>query len=404
MKIGEFAKRNQVSIDTIRHYMSLELLLPQKRNTQFEFDLRCQKDFEEIKYLKALGFTLSDIKNIFLVKHLGRMTSFQENDFYKDIFRGKLEDIDAKIDQLNLEKNGLKNEIRRLASVSDQDQFQMGIPLNCLTLFQCHRCGKPLVLENAVVKDNMVMEGKLKCKCGYGFEIRNGILYLDPLEREGDLFPNIITYLQHTDEEYLKMVNKTLEWNYANIDFKDFENRILLELGSGHGFFLRRIYDELPESAIYIAVDFSPERMQFLKGIVEKAEIRKNVLFICCDFNQIPLRDYSVDVICDYTGSSNYGFDHREFLLKTADRYFKQDAALLGAYIIFKNFSMDSSIPPGNRQNFQMDTVKRQIRDLGFVAKTEYTSGAVTRGGIYEDYFNSDENILSYCFIGKRLG
>jgi DNA-binding transcriptional MerR regulator/SAM-dependent methyltransferase len=404
MKIGEFVKRNQVSIDTIRHYVNLELLLPQKRNSQFEFDSRCQKDFEDILYLKALGFSLSDIKNIFMVKHLGRMTSFQQNDFYKDIFRGKLEDIDAEIDKLILEKNSLKNEIQSFDSVSDQNQFQIGINLNWLNLLQCHSCGKPLILEKAVINDDMVMEGKLKCKCGYGFDIHNGILYIDPCVHGRDQLPDIISYIQNTDDEYLEQVYKTLEWNYANIDFKDLENRIILELGSGSGFFLRRIYDELPESAIYIAVDFDPERMQFLKGIVEKAEIRKNVLFICCDFNQIPLHDHSVDVICDYTGTSNYGFDHREFLIRTLEQYFKNDATLIGSYMIFKNFSRNSSIPLACRQNFQMDTVKRHIRDLGFFTKAEYTSDEVTRGGIYESYFKSDEKILTYCFIGKRLG
>lgn len=404
MKIGVFAKQNQVSIDTIRHYMNLELLMPQKVNKQFDFDLHSQNDLNEIIYLKSLGFSLLAIKNIFIVKHLGQMTPFQQDDYYKDIFKGKLKSIEVEMEKINLEKYHLKEEIHRLDSSNDLEHFEMGIDLNCLQLLKCNNCGKLMVLKEAVVDNNMVMYGKLKCKCGSEYTIQDGIIYIDPYDHNRNQIPDIVSYIQHTDEEYLNQVYKTLEWNYANINFNDLESSIILELGSGSGFFLRRIYEELPESAIYIAVDYDIERMRLLKGILEKAKKKKNILFICCDFNKIPLHNHSVDVICDYAGTSNYCFDHKEFLLKILEKYFKTGATLLGSYLIFKNFSTDSTIPFDCHDNFRMDSVKQQIESLGFSAKSEYVSDIVTKGGIYESYFKSNEKVLTYCFIGKRLG
>ncbi len=404
MKIGTFARQNNVSIDTIRHYMNLELLIPQRINSQFDFDERCQKDFDDIIYLKKLDFNLAEIKNIFTIKLLGRMTLFQKNDYYRGIFKNKLDYVKAQMEKLAEDRNVLEEEIRRLDSTADPLCYSTGIDLSWLRLLQCTACGGNPVLKEAAVSDNMVMDGILKCSCGCEYEIRNGILQAGPILQQEEQLPDIISYIQNTDSEYLNQIYKTMEWNYANIDFGEFENRVVLEPGCGSGFFLRRIYDALPDSTLYIAVDKDIDRIRFLKGILEKAEHKKNILFICCDFSNIPLRDNTVDIVCDYTGTSNYSFEHGDFLLKILERYFKSSVMLLSSYIIFKNFSRDSSVDPVYRRNFQTSNIKTQLKELGFVPEAEYVSDTVARGGIYENYFKSSEKILTYCFMGKRSG
>ena len=42
MKISKFAEVNNVSVDTIRHYMDLGLVIPEKRKSLF-FDEYCQR-------------------------------------------------------------------------------------------------------------------------------------------------------------------------------------------------------------------------------------------------------------------------------------------------------------------------------------------------------------------------
>lgn len=37
MKIGEFSKKHQVTIDTVRHYINEGLLTPLRENTQYNF-------------------------------------------------------------------------------------------------------------------------------------------------------------------------------------------------------------------------------------------------------------------------------------------------------------------------------------------------------------------------------
>lgn len=404
MKIGAFAKQNQVTIDTIRHYIDMELLIPQKVNKQYEFDRQCQSDFNETLFLKALGFTLTEIKDIFIVRHLGKMTPFEQDEYYKDIFREKVQKTKDQIERLSSEQSCLGAELRKLDVENEQKAGRTGIYLDWLQYLACERCGSSLVLQEASIEENMVMSGKLRCSCGMEYLVRDGILFTYGGSGSDDPLPDVISYIQNTDTEYLNRIYKTLEWNAQHIHSGNLTGKVLLELGSGSGFFLRRIYGDLPESTVYIATDRDPGKLRFLKRILERAERKKGILFICCDFPHIPLKIRSVDVLYDFTGTSNFSFEHSDFLPKLIERFLKTDAELLGSYIIFQNFSADSMIPVNFRPNFRIDSIKRQIEELGFIKHAEYSSDVVTKGGIYESYFRSGEKVLNYSFAGKRSG
>lgn len=404
MKIGMFAQRNNVSIDTIRHYMNLELIIPQKINKQYDFDSRCQKNFDDIIYLKSLGFNLAEIKNIFMIKQLGKMTSFHQNNYYKDIFTSKLDTVNKELENLKIHKNILEEEISRMESPDEIQPFTSGVDLSWLNLICCLHCGEYMVLKKAVVTDNMVINGMLKCKCGCEYLIKNGVLVIETEDYTKPAFPDIMSYIQNTDNEYLSNMYKTLEWNYSNIDFKEFEDRVIMELGCGIGFFLRKIYNDLPETSVYIAIDKDIDKINSLKAILEKSTCRKNIFYISCDFSMIPLHPKSVDVVCDYSGTSNYSFEHKEFLLKILNKYFKNPVTLLSSYLIFRKFGSNSAIKPDHRGNFQLEQIKAHLEEMGFTRIADYSSAIVTKGGIYEDYFNSNEKVYTYSFKGKRLG
>jgi DNA-binding transcriptional MerR regulator/SAM-dependent methyltransferase len=404
MKIGMFAQKNKITIDTIRHYIDMELIFPMKSDKQYEFDENCQNDFDTVATLKKLGFSLSDIKNISLIRRLGQMSQFQQDDYYLGIFKGKLQNVDAEIEKLTQVKSRLCDEVQRLSVLEDMPILKMGVHLSCLNKLRCHKCGESLVLSEAAVVDGMVMHGKLECRCSNSYHIEDGILCVDTTISESAQIPGIMTYIQNTDSSYLNQLYKTLEWKIRNIDIKDFENSVILDLGSGIGLFLRSIYKELPENALYIAVDKDIRVLRSLKRLLEKADVRKNILFLNCDFLKIPLMNDSVDIICDMAGTSNYCFEHDDFLLSTLKKLFKTDARLLSTFLIFENFSEDSFIKPSYRKNFEIKKVKEQIKALAFREHTEYVSDSITKGGIYESYFNSNEKVIMYGYIGKRLG
>ncbi|HDR7607879.1 TPA: MerR family transcriptional regulator, partial [Bacillus mycoides] len=78
MKIGKFGEKNNLSIDAIRHYMDLGLIIPEKKGGHYFFDEYCQKDVELILEYKWLGFSLNEIKELFLYKSLAKSINYEK--------------------------------------------------------------------------------------------------------------------------------------------------------------------------------------------------------------------------------------------------------------------------------------------------------------------------------------
>lgn len=90
MRIGKFAESNNLTIDTIRHYMALGLIIPEMQGGQYYFDDRCKTDLEEVINLKDMGFTLNEIKTILIYRRFGNLTAYEQNQYYQTFFENKL--------------------------------------------------------------------------------------------------------------------------------------------------------------------------------------------------------------------------------------------------------------------------------------------------------------------------
>ncbi|MGF7060425.1 MerR family transcriptional regulator [Brassicibacter mesophilus] len=405
MRIGEFADFNNVSKDAIRHYMDLGLIIPEKHGGQYYFDDICQESLEEIKNLKNMGFTLNEIKTIFLFRLLGNLTYYQEDEYYRTLFIDKFENISKQIENLITIKDRLKEKIEELSQNESAKKFTLGLDISALNILKCLKCNGQLFIQDGIINDNQIVDGKLKCNCGEEYAIESGIIKANSYYRQAQFsFEDdyISQYINAVDYNYLDNIYKGIDWLRKKIDLSSFKKKVVLELGSGIGFCLRNIFNELPDDCIYVAVDHDIKRHKFLKNMLERAESKKNIIFICTDFLQIPIEDKSVDILLDFSGTSNYSFEHSEFLLGLIDKYIKDDSYLIGSYILFKNFGLNSLIEDKYRKSFILSNIKDEIKGLKYKTIDERVSDFLEKGGEFENYFVKGEKVYNYVYYGKR--
>ena len=409
MRIGKFAEINELSIDTIRHYMDLGLIVSEKQGGQYYFDEKCQKALNELIALKSMGFSLNEIKTIFLFRSLGRLTPYQEDEYYKSFFSNKHKNVAEEICKLNEIKLKLEEKMQELSKEVSKNKYKIGININTLDIFSCLKCKGQLMLSDGNITNNEIIDGKLSCKCGEEYFIKSGILMIEnPQIKEqfkGEYDYNyeyIREYINVTDTEFLSNIYRGLQWIESKVDFTSFSNKTLLELGSGMGIFLRYDYENLPEDSLYIAVDHDISRHNIVKSMLEMADCKRNIIFICSDFLKVPIKEKSIDVLIDYSGTTNYSFQYSDFLLELVDYYVKDEATLLGTYILFKNFSANSLIEEKYRKNFILKNIKEGISKLKYSCIDDRTSDYIDKGGKYEDFFIKGEKIFTYMVNAKR--
>jgi DNA-binding transcriptional MerR regulator len=418
MRIGEFAKQHSVSVDTLRHYMALGLLVVEKQGGQYDFDDKTSEDLVQLMGLKNIGFSLAEIKMIFMFQRLGRMTAYQRDIYYQSLFSDKhksieqdIHDKQAALDQLIKAEAALKG--------SEQPASQgVGVPLSALELLSCPICQSSFRLDDAQVVDEKIRNGRMSCGCGHVMVIEEGILYANPSDvlnaevvsetamlNEATAIPQtsvLEAYLTSTHETYLDRVYEGLNWFSSRSDFSGVH--VAMELGSGFGFYLRTLYDQIPEDMLYIAVDRDPERHRFLKRILEAGTGSKKILLLCGSFESIPLKPESVDCVLDFSGTSNYSFEHADFLLERINHLVKPEAHLYASFIIFEKFGLQTRIPPENREHFKEERIRENLAELGFNFVEAHNTQVTDQGGEYEDFFQPDESIRTFLCIARRFG
>ncbi|HSN66357.1 MAG TPA: MerR family transcriptional regulator, partial [Fusibacter sp.] len=405
MKIGAFAKHNQTSIDTIRHYMTLELLIPEKVGAQYLFDATCQSDFDEICQLKGIGFTLSEVQSLMLFRRIGKLTGYDKRITYKSYFENKRNAVEDELQRLNQIKRELEKTLVNAGAVEEESVRTLGVPMDCLQYAHCTKCHTPLQLLDGKIENGDLMTGTLTCSCGSSLNIIEGILYGEGLDKalidiESESEHYIDQYIKTTDSAYLKKIYKELEWSKRHAACSGVENSVILELGTGHGFFMRHFIGDFHGSNLYIAVDHNAQVLLWLKKIIERSQPKCKVLFLCADFEKLPLKPASVDLLLDISGSSNYAFDHSDkFLLDKVDHLTKPETILHAYFILFEKFSKHTKIDDVSKKWFRLDTIKEALKRLKYIKTDDYISDSVEKGGPMEDYFVPGESVYTYLYF-----
>src|SRR6056297_3021895 len=175
MRIGEFAKKYQLKKETVRYYTDLRLLTPVKYRTLYDYGESCEREIELILELKALGFSLREIEVFLTKKRFSTKDSEQFNQYSLDFFQEKRKEVQSKKKQLDDMINKLNNKIDTI--IENEKTIvnkTFGLPLPFANELYCPRCRKRLALKDGKVEDSKIVEGQLRCDCGYSAAISDG--------------------------------------------------------------------------------------------------------------------------------------------------------------------------------------------------------------------------------------
>ncbi len=368
MKIGAFASENNMSQDTLRYYMDMGLIHPKKVGNRYDFTQRCQEQLDMVQTFKAMGFTLREIKHMFLYLNYSRLFHKDEVRFYQQFFEENLVKIRGEKARLERAEALVEKEIAYLNQLEDAPvRNPIGIPLAALAILNCPVCKGRYTLAKGQIENGKIMEGELSCGCDDLWPIREGILYVKNYIHSDVTVPKgtRLDYLQETTEDMLDRLNATGEWYRDQLDVDQLRDKIILEPGIGRGYGLTGMSRYFNVPATYIGVDHSVRRLRHVQEYFGRFNLGFDLVLIATDFDHIPLQDKSVDVVMDIAGSSNYAFDSKHFLMEDLEALMKDDVEIFGTYIIVDRFKPNHPIKEGDPLLFTQREIDRRYEAMG---------------------------------------
>ncbi|RAK05359.1 DNA-binding transcriptional MerR regulator [Halanaerobium saccharolyticum] len=413
MKIKEFSNKFNLSYDTIRYYMKLNLINPQKVGGHYEFDSEDQNDIKEILSLKKMEFSLDEIKEILSFKRIGRLSNYQKNSYYQNIYQEKLKNIENRIIELKEAKNALNSHLTKLKAENKNKQNDLSLNLNHLNLFACPSCGSDLTLSAQKIETNRIHQGSLNCNCGEKILIKEGILYTKEIYEQQnqekifktDPFFHVTEYINETNAEFMDQSYQSLDWLKNRINYAGLKNKVILEPGSGYGFLLRNIYDQLPSDTTYICIEHSSELNRYLKSLLELSPAGPEVIFLTAELPNLPLKKKSLDYLIDFSGISNFSFHNQEFLPELLLKYFKENFMMTAVFIIYHKFGENNIVKRKYRDYFMYSNIRLKLKEMGLEFLNEYKSEIkkIERSmGKYEEFAQIGDQIFSYQVNAKK--
>lgn len=336
MKIGQFAKKFQVSTATVRYYIELGLIIPIKEGAQFKFDQKNIEDMEFILMLKSFNFNLKDIMPALSIKRLTKFKDPKANEIYKAMLNEKKNDLNNQISDLNNAINQINKQINLVGDLIIEDCNKVsGVPVKMLGYFACPHCGNTLTLNNTTISNGCIISGIMQCPCNYSAKILDGILFAD----EGENI-NVPDYsdgglVKDLSFDLINVQIKSYRWMIKNLSTRDLNEKLFITTDRFAGGFFTENSALLPKNNIYIFVYNSIAALKHLKKRIDAMNLGLDILYILSDTFELPIKENSVDFFIDDLSTSNFLFFHDFYPIEKLYKYLSDRAYIIGSLFLY---------------------------------------------------------------------
>ncbi|HCX65214.1 MAG TPA: hypothetical protein DHN33_08395 [Eubacteriaceae bacterium] len=341
MRIGEFSKKHDISIDSIRYYIDIGLLVSNKTNGQYKFSESDSKDMLKIMELKNLEFPLAEIKRILAIQRLCGTNTQVCQESYLACLESKKAEIENELKRFETMKHRLEAKIKELAENQQAGGMPLGFPLGSLPDLSCPDCKKELTVENGNIVKNTLIEGSVHCDCGYRATIEEGIYIYEPAVRtkyvNGKRMPTKEEFLASSTYEHVNFLYKGMRALIEEVNRYDKQPKYIVELENCVGFFLMQYIKYLPVNTTYVMIDYDLERIRRIKKDLEKYQDHRKFIFFCCDYTNIPLKENTIDLAVDYLMSEKYRDEEKKLLVQQIHPLIKESGKYIASYFVRKS-------------------------------------------------------------------
>lgn len=341
IKIGEASKLLNVSIDTIRYYMDMELIVPGRQGNLYNFTEDTIEDLRWIFKLKSMGFSLKEIQKILSLRRISNWVEPQEIAEYFILLDKKVEQLENKIQEIQNEIKKIKKEKQIFAQKMIRTSTLIGVPLKALEYLRCPHCNRSFSVDEVQMNSRYIYGGKLFCTCGYKLEIKDGIIWTPEsflekkdcdIEREKykNLPASVLTMLQKSYNFILHRL-----WDIS------LDNKVILETDIDHFFYLYTHFRKIDHTALFIVTDPHPEILNMYKERIEYMKLDLDIVYLAAD-SKYPLKPQCIDIGIDYFTSNYREKKEHLFFYDKIEYYLKSNAELLGCYYLKKEVPKQS--------------------------------------------------------------
>lgn len=407
MRIGIFAQSNNLSIDTVRYYVDLNLIHPIRRGKYYYFEKEQQDELDRLIYLKKLRFTLEEIKKIATVKELSKIKTVVESSIYSGMLLKKRAELNSEILELSKALYELEEEIEKTNEKPIDACMERGIAFGNLEILCCPKCGKSMEINEGILRGNGVYEAKAECDCGYLLSINQGIVVtkhnheniIEPYVEGHNYVDDFANDAPKTFVDF--MINSSKEVIRLLLE-NALSDKVLLFMKSGMGVLETGLLEQTKDIKLIILVDDDFNKLRVAKNSIETNFPNCNAIYICSEFYELPLKKKSIDIAVDFLAAFINGFRLEHNIYDYIIPLLKGKSSIIGLYLYFKRLKMLLRLPESNRKLFDGRTIPQTIQGNGYINTTDYEEFILHEGSNINDFFRDEDSVHSKIMAFER--
>lgn len=408
MRIGEFSKKHNITRDTVRHYLDMGLLLAKKDGCHYKFDNSHHRDISKIMELKALDFTLLEIQKLLNFNRLAGNNSTEYNNYYLNILEDKKDQVLQHQKRYIHMETALKEKIENIEESKKNPIKKLGIKIDSLDLLNCPICKKDINICGGNIENNMIIRGSILCECGYRSKVEEGIFIDENMERfnvnNKDKIVSKLEFIKDASTEFINFYYDGMHGLMENLKKHGKSSKYVLELEKCSGTFLMQYIDNIPKDCTYILINKDLRRLKKIKSNIESEDIHHRFMFICADFDNIPIRDNSIDIVIDHWMTKDYATENGGFLPEKISPLMKEDGIIVGTYPCITNINTDIYMEELEEQGyFNFKKLAEKFENHSILENSIETIGPLIEENPYNSNMKNKKLYLNIYAGRKKL-